>query len=72
MFALPTASCGLRLEDEAVRVAVGLRLDLFVPHQCHCGSLLTPAGFILALFAKGKSAPGRSSRHHALNDLVVP
>ena len=29
LFALPIASCGLKLDDEAVRVAVGLRLDLF-------------------------------------------
>ena len=40
LFALPIASCGLRLDYEAVRVAVGLRLglDLCVPHQCQCGS----------------------------------
>ena len=33
-------SCGLKLDNEAVRVAVGLRLglDLCVPHECHCGS----------------------------------
>jgi len=43
LFAMPIASCGLRLDDEAVRVAVGLRLglDLCVPHQCHCGSLVS-------------------------------
>ena len=40
LFALPIALCGLKLDDEAVRVAVGLRLglDLCIPHQCHCGS----------------------------------
>jgi len=43
---MPIASCGLRLDDEAVRVAVGLRLglDLCVPHQLHCGSLVDARG----------------------------
>jgi len=40
LFALSIALCRLKLDDEAVRVAVGLRLDLdlCIPHQCHCGS----------------------------------
>ena len=40
LLALPIANCGLRLEDEAVRVAVGMRLGLTlcVLHKCHCGS----------------------------------
>jgi len=65
MFALPTASCGLRLDDEAVRVAVGLRLesDLCVPHQCHCGSQVDARG--LHSFVC-KRAPGRSARHITL------
>jgi len=64
------ASCGLRLDDEAVRVAVGLRLglDLCVPHQCHCGSLVDARG--LHSFVC-KRAPGRSAKHHALNDLIA-
>jgi len=70
LFAMPIASCGLRLDDEAVRVGVGLRLglNLCVPHQCHCGSLVD------ALVAHNfvcKRSPGRTSRHIALNDLVA-
>ena len=36
LHALSIAACGLRLDDEAVRVAVGLRLgiNLCVPHTC--------------------------------------
>ena len=46
LFALPIASCGLKLDDEAVRVAVGLRLglDLRIPHECHCGSMVDARG----------------------------
>ena len=70
LFAMPIASCGLGLDDEAVRVAVGLRLglDLCEPHQCHCGSLVDARG--LHSFVC-KRAPGRSARHHALNDLIA-
>jgi len=48
-FALPIASCGLTLDDEAVRVAVSLRhgLDLCEPHQSQCGSAGTPMGYIV-------------------------
>jgi len=70
LFALPITSCGLRLDDEAVRVAVGLRLglDLCTPHQCHCGSVVDDRrihSFVC------RRAPGRSARHHALNDLIA-
>ena len=35
LYALPVTSCGMRLDDEALRVAIGLRLGLklCVPHQ---------------------------------------
>ena len=72
LFALPIASCGLSLDDEAVRVAVGLSIgmDLCVPHDCHCGSLVDARGLGLHSFVC-KKAPGRTARHHALNDLVA-
>jgi len=67
---MPIASCGLRLNDETARVAVGLRLGLHLcePHQCHCCSLVDARG--LHSFVC-KRAPGRSARHHAMNDLIV-
>ena len=66
LHARPISSCGLRLEDEAIRVAVGLRLgvDLCHPHRCP------------TVDAKGihglscKLAAGRMPRHQALNDLI--
>ena len=69
LHALPISSCGLRLDDEAVRVAVGLRLGarLCEPHQCPCGAKVDPEG--THGLACRRSA-GRTSRHHALNDLV--
>jgi hypothetical protein len=69
LHALPISSCGLRLDDEAVRVAVGLRLGarLCEPHQCPCGARVDPEG--THGLACRRSA-GRTSRHHALNDLV--
>ena len=46
LFAIRIASCGLKLDDEAVRVAVGLRLgrDLCEQHRCHCGSVVDACG----------------------------
>ena len=45
-FALPISSCGLRLDVEAVRVSVGLRLGCKIgePHECVCGSLVDTMG----------------------------
>ena len=37
--ATPISSCGLCLDDEAVRIAIGLHLgvDICEPHSCVCG-----------------------------------
>ena len=44
--ALPLATLGLRLENEAVRMAVGLRLGLTLcrPHTCPCGAQVDALG----------------------------
>jgi len=70
LFALPIASCSLKIDYEAVRVAVGLRLglDLCILHNCHCASPVDARG--LHSFVC-KRAPGRSARRHVLNDLVA-
>ena len=69
MHALPNSSCGLRLDDEDVKVAVGLRLEakLCEPHQCSCGAMVEPEGTHGLAY---KRSAGRITRHHALNYLV--
>jgi hypothetical protein len=69
LHALPISSCGLRLDDEAIRVAVGLRLGarLCEPHQCPCGSKVDYTGTHgLAC----KRSAGRAARHHSINDMI--
>ena len=60
---------GLRISNEAVRIAIGLRLGLNIcePHSCPCGGVVDAKG-IHGLSCK-RSA-GRSIRHQQINDLV--
>jgi len=69
LLALPVTSCGLRLDDESVRVAAGLRLGvpLCEPHGCPCGAPVLTDGHHGLSCALG---PGRLPRHASLNDLV--
>ena len=69
LHALPISACGLRLNDEAVRVAVGIRLgiELCQVHQCFCGSTVDRRG--LHAFSC-KRNPGRAQRQHFINDLI--
>jgi hypothetical protein len=69
LHALPIGACGLRLDDEAVRVAIGLRLgvELCQPHDCPCGKIVDARGL------HGLScrlAFGRMARHQSLNDTI--
>ena len=69
LHATPISSCGLRLNDEAIRVAVSVRLgtELCQAHQCCCGTKVDTRG--LHTFSC-KRNPGRAQRHHYLNDII--
>ena len=69
LHALPIAACGLRLDDNAIRVAVGLRLgsSLCEAHTCPCGAIVDTLGRH-ALSCKRNI--GRSQRHAFINDIV--
>jgi len=56
------------MDDEAVRVGLRLGLDLCVPHEYHCGSMVDARGVHSFVC---KRAPGRTARHDALNDLIA-
>ena len=68
--ALPVSSLGLRMDNNTVRVAVGLRLGspLCRPHTCHhCGVQVdSTARHGLSC----KWSEGRHQRHAAVNDVV--
>jgi len=63
------ANCGLRLDDEAVRVAVGMRLGLALcaPHSCPCGDQVDAQGFHAMVC---KKASGRITKHRVLNNIT--
>ena len=69
LHALPISACGLRLDDEAIRVAVGLRLgvDLCIPHRCPCGELVDANG---SHSLSCRKAFGRMVRHQNLNEII--
>ena len=69
MSAPPLSAAGLRLDDDTIRIAVGLRLgtSLCLPHTCPCGKAVDARG-IHGLSCQ-RSA-GRSTRHSLLNDII--
>jgi len=69
LHALPITSIGLRLSNDAVIIAVCLRLGLnqCQPHTCHCGTLVdATATHGLAC----KKSAGRYPRHNQLNEVI--
>jgi len=69
LLALPITTCGLRLDNEAVRVAMGLRLGVNIcePHECRCGTMVKANGSHGLSCSLG---PGRAARHAKLNELI--
>ena len=69
LHSLPISSCGLRLDDESVRISVGLRLgiDICEPHKCNCGTMVTSKG---SHGLACRLSSGRMARHQQLNDIV--
>ena len=67
--ALPISACGLRLENEAVRIGVGLRLGLPLckPHRCVSGVEVDERGLHGLSCLRGI---GRLSRHNHINDII--
>ena len=65
----PLSTCALRLDNESVRVALGLRLgtSLCEPHQCSCGKQGNARG---THDISCKRSAGRSIQHHELNDII--
>lgn len=69
LHAIPISSCGLRLDDEAVRIAVGLRLgtELCLCHTCPCGAMVDVRG---AHALSCRRSSGKFMRHNSINDLI--
>ena len=67
---LPISSLGLRMDDNTVRVAVGLHLGVSLchPHSCiHCGEEVSHLG---THGLSCKFSQGQHFRHGALNEIV--
>ena len=66
---VPCKNLGLKLDDQKLRISIGLRLgaNICVAHTCHCGKRVEWDG--LHGLSCTKSA-GRFSRHATLNSLL--
>jgi len=69
LHAAPITAVGLRLSNDAIRVATGLRLgaNLCLPHVCRCGAQVDARGSHGLSCAR---SAGRHPRHSLINDIV--
>lgn len=69
LHAVPMSSVGTRLDDNAMRIAVGLRLGapLCTPHQCICGAAVDGHG---THGLSCRKSAGRIARHTAVNGII--
>ena len=69
LHAPPISSIGLRLDNEMIRVSVGLRLGAKIcePHTCHCQKMVDPRG-LHGLSCRRSAA--RQQRHAQINDII--
>ena len=70
LHAVPVSSLGLRMDNNTVRVAVGLRLGAAICHPhtcCHCGA---EVDHLATHGLSCRKSEGRHFRHSALNDIV--
>ena len=67
--AAPISAVGLRLSNEVIRVAAGLRIgsNLCAPHTCGCGEQVDARGSHGLSCAR---SAGRSLRHLLVNDII--
>lgn len=67
--AVPSPQLGTLLDPESLRISVALRLGIkiYYNHVCVCGKKSDEFGHHALACAK---SAGRSSRHHAINDLI--
>ena len=63
---VPWKNLGLKLDDQHLRISIGLRLgaNICVAHTCHCGKKLN--GTVCKVFLSA----GRFSRHATLNSVM--
>ena len=67
--AYPISSCGLRVDNDIIRIAAGLRLGCMLckPHTCGCGVPVDGSG---THRVSCRRSAGRGSRHSMVNDII--